>query len=89
LEPIGVGGKCILSALKICFDDRPHPDLLPRGEGTTFGHFLFHTGLSANPAVGISKDAGTTLLLLGEKAGMREDVNPFNSSVTVPEFGQT
>jgi hypothetical protein len=27
----------------------------------------------ANPVVGIFKDAATILLLLGEKAGMRED----------------
>jgi hypothetical protein len=36
---------------------RPHPDLLPRGEGTAFTRFYYSAACPANPVAGISKDA--------------------------------
>ena len=39
-------------------------------------NFCFANDRSANPVAGISMSRRIILLLLGEKAGMREDVNP-------------
>jgi hypothetical protein len=33
-------------------DDRPHPDLLPQGEGTAIVSFRFHAQLAANSSAG-------------------------------------
>jgi hypothetical protein len=40
-------------------------------------NFCFTNSRLANPVVGISMRQRMILLLLGEKAGMREDVNKF------------
>src|ERR1035441_8844026 len=42
---------------KICFDARPHPGLLPRGEGITSRVFDFSDDCPANPGARIFKKA--------------------------------
>ena len=42
----------------VCFDDRPHPDLLPRGEGTAMYASHYPVVRRANPVAGISRFKG-------------------------------
>ena len=59
---------------KVSADARPHPGLLPRGEGTALARLDFSVDCSANPVAGFSRSRRAFPLLLGEKAGMREIV---------------
>ena len=56
--------------MKSQFLVRPHPDLLPRGEGTAFAQLIFSPDRPANPVAGFSKRRPIILLLPGEKAGV-------------------
>jgi hypothetical protein len=56
---------------------RPQPDPALREEGTARSDFGFADEPAANSVAGISVGRRTILLLLGEKAGMREDVKRF------------
>jgi len=46
------------------FDARPHPGLLPRGEGTALARFVFSADRPANPVARFSSRRRTVLLLL-------------------------
>jgi hypothetical protein len=52
---------------------RPHPDLLPQEKEQQLGVPNVMDNRPANSAAGIPVGRRTILLLLGEKAGMRED----------------
>jgi hypothetical protein len=52
---------------------RPHPDLLPQEKEQQLGVPNVMDNRPANPIAGFSVRRRTILLLLGEKAGMRED----------------
>ena len=77
-RPMAVwGGRTTKDAeRKLVFDARPHPGLLPRGEGIALARLDFSVDRSANPVAGFSRRRCAFLLLLGVKAGMREDVKP-------------
>jgi hypothetical protein len=54
------------------FYDRPHPDLLPREKEQPLSGSIFANDYQAISVAGISVRRQMILLLLGEKAGMRE-----------------
>ena len=59
---------------KILFNARPHPNPLPRGDGTAVGYFIFiGVFLTANNAR-FAKWRQAVLPLLGERAGVKEVV---------------
>jgi len=53
---------------------RPHPDPLPRGEGTAVGYFIFCESFLAAGRARFARWPGAFLPLLGERAGVREVV---------------
>ena len=56
---------------------RPHPNLLPRGEGTAMAHFQEFGWLSGKSSRTIIQGDGERFSFSpGEKAGMRESVIP-------------
>ena len=67
------------SLLAPVFDARPQPDLLPQEKEAPLHACLLSADRPANPVAGFSKRRRMILLLLGEKAGMREDVNHLKS----------
>ena len=65
-------------AAKGSLDASPSPVSSPLGEDFTGYAFGLFDDRSANPVAGFSRRRRAFLLLLGEKAGMREDVEPFH-----------
>jgi hypothetical protein len=59
----------------LCFDARPHPDLLPREKEWLLAGFVLWMAVRQIQSREFSEKRRTILLLLGEKAGMREVVN--------------
>jgi hypothetical protein len=59
------------------FDARPHPSLLPQEKESPLYAWMLSADHPANPVAGFSKRRRMILLLLGEKAGLREDVKHF------------
>ena len=64
----------VKSKFQVCVVDRPHLNPLPRGEDFTHHAFWFANDRTANPVAGFSVRRRKILLLLREKAGLREDV---------------
>src|SRR5205823_11837510 len=62
----------------------PHPNPLPGGEGTAAGSLALPDGLPTDSAPGYSKNRGTFLPLLGERAGVRASQH-LNSGFAVGE----
>jgi hypothetical protein len=56
------------------FFARPQPDLLPQEKEQQSRFLFFADGRPANPVAGFSMSRRMILLLLGEKAGLRESV---------------
>ena len=65
--------RCRAYGAEVCFDARPHPDLLPRGEGTR-GHVgWFITGISQIQRRVFSRRRKQQSPLLGQRVWVMED----------------
>jgi hypothetical protein len=75
--------------MKFVFYARPHPGLLPRGEGIAVARFWFCGWVSGKSSRWfVQQRRRTFLLLLGEKAGMREVVKSNRCGLAAQELGE-
>jgi hypothetical protein len=81
-----VGAASWPGVLKVMsvFLARPHPDLLPRGEGTASGVSGFANECPANPIAAFSKKRRTILLLPGGEG--RDEGEPIYSLIALLIF---